>query len=103
MKPLEGVKVVELANYLAAPSCAKILADWGAEVIKVEPLEGDIYRKLGPNQRIPIFDDGNPCFDSENVNKKFAAFNLKSQAGMDAFLRLISTADVLLQTTDQGL
>ena len=44
MKPLEGVKVVELATYFAAPSCARLLADWGADVIKVESPKGDPYR-----------------------------------------------------------
>ena len=42
MGPLENIKVVELATYLAAPTCARVLADWGADVIKVEPLKGDI-------------------------------------------------------------
>lgn len=46
MKPLEGVKVVELATYFAAPSCARLLADWGADVIKVESPKGDLTELL---------------------------------------------------------
>ena len=44
MKPLEGIKVVELTTYFAAPACGRMLADWGAEVIKVEGPKGDPYR-----------------------------------------------------------
>lgn len=96
MKPLEGVKVVELATYLAAPSCARVLADWGADVIKVEPVEGDVYRRLYANQRMPLYEDGNPCYDNENANKKFIALNLKSPEGMEAFLKLVGQADVFI-------
>lgn len=96
MKPLEGVKVVELATYLAAPSSARMLADWGAQVIKVEPIEGDIYRKLNAGQRIPAYDQGNPSYDNENANKQFVALNLKDQDGMEIFLKLLASADVFI-------
>lgn len=45
MKPLEGIKVVELSTMLAGPMCARVLAEWGADVIKVETLNGDAWRK----------------------------------------------------------
>ena len=69
MKPLEGVKVVELATYFAAPSCARLLADWGADVIKVESPKGDPYRTAYRGQRTPQFEEGCPSFDCENSNK----------------------------------
>ena len=69
-KPLSGVRVVEMATFVAAPFCARLMADWGAEVVKIEPLEGDIYRKYGLQVYFPVEDDENPIFCLENANKK---------------------------------
>ena len=63
MKPLEGIKVVELTTYFAAPACGRMLADWGAEVIKVEGPKGDPYRTAYRGQRTPQFEEGCPSFD----------------------------------------
>ena len=71
-----------------------MLADWGAQVIKVEPIAGDVYRKLNAGQRIPAYDQGNPSYDNENANKQFIALNIKDQDGMEIFLKLLASADV---------
>ena len=68
--PLEGVRVIEYANYVAAPVCGRCLADWGAEVIKIEPLEGDSMRYVGMQWNFPIEEDENPLFEMENSGKK---------------------------------
>lgn len=96
MGPLENVKVLELATYLAAPTCARVLADWGADVIKVEPPKGDIYRTMGPTQMCPITPEANPTFDNHNSGKKYVSLNLRSEAGMAVFHRLLAQADVFV-------
>ena len=58
--PLEGIRVIEYANYVAAPVTGRLLADWGAEVIKVEPLSGDSMRFVGMQWNFPIDDEENP-------------------------------------------
>ncbi|MGD9559725.1 MAG: CoA transferase, partial [Oscillospiraceae bacterium] len=99
MKPLEGIKVVELSTFVAGPSCARMLADWGAEVIKVESPQGDQFRTMGNNYRVPITDVRNPIFDNENANKSFIVLNLKEEKGLEAMLKLLETADVFITNT----
>lgn len=100
-KPLDGVKVVELATYAAAPAAGRVLADWGAEVWKVEAFTGDPYRRQAPVFNIPLLEDENLSFDMTSLNKKFLAMNLKSPAGMEAFMRLLAGADVFLTSFRQ--
>ncbi|MPM70693.1 Cinnamoyl-CoA:phenyllactate CoA-transferase [bioreactor metagenome] len=95
-KPLEGIKVVELSNYLAAPICARVLGDWGADVIKVEPPAGDIWRKYGVNLSTPIAPDENPLFDIPNANKRSIVLDLKDPGCMEAFHKLLAQADVFV-------
>lgn len=99
-KPLEGVKVVELSTFVAAPVAARLLADLGAEVIKVERPEGDAWRITGVNYIPDRFsNDENPVFDIYNTGKKHIALNLKTDEGMEAFHRLLSQADVFITNT----
>ncbi len=93
---LKGIKVVEFATFVAAPSCAKMLADWGAEVIKVEPISGEGQRHVGATFSSPTKEDENPWFENENFNKKSICINVKSEEGMDVFRKLISEADVFV-------
>ncbi len=93
---LSGVRVVELATFIAAPTCTKAMADWGAEVIKIESPYGDPMRFTGGDNLMPIDEDENPGFDLENSNKKGIVINLKSPKGMEAFDKLIGTADVFV-------
>ena len=57
---LKGIKVIELSTYAAAPGCAKALAEWGAEVIKIEAPNGDPFRFFGASMGTPITDEENP-------------------------------------------
>ncbi|MBR0599358.1 CaiB/BaiF CoA transferase family protein [Sinanaerobacter chloroacetimidivorans] len=96
MKPLEGIRVIDLTTYLAGPGASRILADQGADVIKVEPLAGDPARIQGRLLTCPIKDDENPQFDMENANKKFIAVNLKEKKGLEIIHKLLEDADVLV-------
>lgn len=96
MKPLEGIKVVELATYFAAPMCGRILADWGAEVIKVEGPKGDPYRTAYRGQRTPQYEDGCPSFDLENANKKFVCLDAKHPDGHAALMKLVADCDIFI-------
>ena len=93
---LQGIRVVELASYVAAPICGRMLADYGAEVIKVERSTGDAWRTVGNNTNVKAYPDANPMFDILNSGKKSVVINLKSEAGIKDVKELISTADVLL-------
>jgi crotonobetainyl-CoA:carnitine CoA-transferase CaiB-like acyl-CoA transferase len=92
--PLEGVRVVEFAHMVMGPACGLVLADLGAEVIKVEPLEGDNTRRL--------MGAGAGFFPIFNRNKKSLAVDLKSQSGREVVLRLIDTADVVTENFRPG-
>lgn len=96
MKPMEGIKIVELSTMLAGPMTARILAEWGADVIKVESMNGDAWREQAGTSMSPRTETANPNFDMQNMNKRFLAVNLRTKAGKDAFLKLLSTADVLI-------
>ena len=73
--PLAGIKVVEVASWLAAPCCASLMADMGADVIKVEPPEGDTYRKMYD----ALLGDGSvhPCYQFDNRGKRGVRVNLE--------------------------
>lgn len=90
--PLHGVRVVELGRYIAAPLAARLLADWGAEVIKIEPPEGDPMRwGLGGDR--PGF---SPVFASFNRGKRSVTLDLKSAAGRAALRALLADSDALV-------
>ena len=97
--PLSGIKVVELAAFVAAPSAGRILADLGAEVIKVEAPSGDGWRITGVSYRPRFNKDENPVFDIYNTGKKFISLNLKTEAGKEAMFKLLEDADVFLTNT----
>lgn len=93
---LKGVRVVDFTTHVAAPACTRIMADWGADVIKVEGKGGEAYRVFGASLSTPIDDDMNPLFQLENANKRDIGLNLKTPDGMEAMLKLIGTADVFI-------
>ena len=90
-KPLEGIRVVELGTYVAVPSCGRMLAQLGAEVIKLEPLEGVPYRKIGHMTR-----NESVVFDMLNMEKKSVSIDAKSAVGNEYVLKLMSTADIFI-------
>jgi crotonobetainyl-CoA:carnitine CoA-transferase CaiB-like acyl-CoA transferase len=97
MLPLAGVKVVEFCQVAAGPFCGLLLADMGAEVIKVEPLEGDMLR-----QWPPIREGFSENFASLNRNKRSVALDLKDPAHKAAARRLVLSADVLVENNRPG-
>ena len=99
-KPLEGMKVLELSTFVAAPVCARLLGELGADVIKVERPEGDQWRETGVSFLPSRFSaDENPVFDIYNSGKKHIALNLKNPEGMAAFRKLLGEADVFITNT----
>ena len=98
--PLSGIKVLELATFIAAPVTTRLLADMGAEVIKVEPAAGDGWRPLGINYVPTRFqEDENPVFDIYNTGKKMISLNLKTAEGTEAFHKLLAQSDVFVTNT----
>jgi len=91
--PLEGIKVVEMGVWVAGPSCAAILADWGADVVKIEPPEGDPFRGLFAGLlNLPA----NPPFELDNRGKRSIALNLDDAAARAVAQRLVDEADVFV-------
>lgn len=93
--PLQGIRVVEFSHMVMGPACGMVLADLGAEVIKVEPVTGDLTRNL--------LGAGAGFFPMFNRNKKSIAIDLRSADGLQAAIRLASTADVVLQNFKPGV
>jgi crotonobetainyl-CoA:carnitine CoA-transferase CaiB-like acyl-CoA transferase len=96
---LEGLKVIDLSRVLGGPYCGQMLADHGAEVIKVEPPQGDETRLWGP----PFDADGiSAYFSGINRNKRTIALDLSKPEGRDVLLKLLATADVLVDNFKTG-
>ena len=96
--PLEGIRVLELGNYIAAPTAGRLLADFGAEVIKVErPKTGDELR----NWRLKK-GSVSMLYRTINRNKKSVVLDLRSDAGRAAVLDLVRECDVLLENFRPG-
>ena len=96
MKPLEGITVVELSTYIAAPSCGRILATQGARVIKVESPSGDVERHFGPTLFCPATEEENPIYDTINGGKDHISLNLKEPSEMEKMHKLLEHADVFI-------
>lgn len=100
MKPLEGIKVVDLSTFLATPTTGRVLGEWGADVIKVEAAKGDPGRV---NQAavfgMPASDDENLGFDMANMHKRFICLNLKSETGAEIMDKLLDQADIFITNT----
>jgi crotonobetainyl-CoA:carnitine CoA-transferase CaiB-like acyl-CoA transferase len=92
--PYAGIRVVEFTHMVMGPTCGLLLADLGAEVIKVEPIEGDNTRRL--------LGSGSGFFPTFNRNKKSIALDLKQPEGVEAALRLIATADIVSENFKPG-
>ncbi len=100
LRPLEGMRVLDVTTSIAGPYCAEILGALGADVVKVErPDTGDDGRAWGP----PFWDGEGTMFLSANANKRSLAISLRDERGRDVLLRLVDGADVFLQSLRPGL
>ena len=98
--PLAGVRVLDLGRHLAGPTCAMLLGDLGADVIKIEkPAVGEDGRSAGP----PFFQGVSAFFLSANRNKRSLTLDIKRPAGQEAFRRLADTADVVVENFRPGV
>ena len=95
--PLEGVRILDLTSMISGPIATMMLADQGADVVKVESLEGDLVRDLGANRA-----GASATFLSANRSKRSLAIDLKAPAGLDALRRLIPGCDVFIQNFRPG-
>jgi len=95
--PLKGVKVVEVSVQVAAASCGRMMADWGADVIKVENTKGgDTFRKWPLGIGAPADDDFDPLFDNLNANKRALSIDTRTPQGQEVMYKLLAEADVFL-------
>ena len=96
--PLAGMKVIELAHIMAGPVCGLMLADMGADVIKVEKPDGDDSRRFVP----PAIEGESAAYMMMNRNKRGVALNLKEPQGVEALHRLLEEADVVIENFKPG-
>lgn len=100
MLPLEGIRVLDLTRLLPGPYCSLLLADYGADVIKIEdPKVGDYARWYEPR----VNDDQSAMFISLNRNKRSITLDLKAEKDKDVFISLVKTADVLIESFRPGV
>lgn len=95
---LKGLKVIDLTRVLGGPYCTQILADHGADVIKIEPPQGDEVRDWGP----PFHDEDASYFIGVNRNKRSIALDLREEPGREVLLRFLEGADVLVENFKPG-
>lgn len=95
---LKGIRVIDVSRVLGGPLAGQILADHGADVIKVEPPQGDETREWGP----PFQGDASAYFLNVNRNKRALSLDLSREAGREVLLRLLETADVMIENFKPG-
>jgi CoA:oxalate CoA-transferase len=96
---LTDIKVLDLTHYVAGPYCTKLLADYGAEVIKIErPGRGDGARRMGPFHGDHAHPEKSGSFLHLNTNKKGITLNLKNRTGIKIFKELVKDADILVES-----
>ncbi len=95
--PLQGLRVIELGSTVAAPFCARLFADFGADVIKVEQADGDAVRSMGRRK------DGRSLYAASILRgKRLASIDLRTEAGRDLVRRLSEGADILVENFRPG-
>src|SRR6478752_1095479 len=101
MKPLDGIRVVDLTHAISGPTCTQMLVHLGAEAIKVEPPRvGDDFRHYTEHAGLPLM---SIPFAAVNAGKKSVTINLKTDAGRDILWKLIDRADVLVENFRPGV
>jgi crotonobetainyl-CoA:carnitine CoA-transferase CaiB-like acyl-CoA transferase len=98
--PLEGIKVVELGVWVAGPAAGGILADWGADVVKIESQAGDPARTFG--RMLGLDGDESPPFEMDNRGKRSIALDLTTDDGRSTALQLLSSADIFITNVRPG-
>ena len=94
---MQGVRVLEVAEQTFVPAATALLADWGAEIIKIEPAErGDAMRGLASTGVMPMTGDVHPLMEHSNRGKRSLALDLGTPEGVDILYRLAATCDVFL-------
>jgi crotonobetainyl-CoA:carnitine CoA-transferase CaiB-like acyl-CoA transferase len=93
-----GLRVLDFSTTIAGPHCSRMLADMGAEVIKIEPSEGETMRT-----RPPLRNACSTVFGQLNVGKKSLVLDLKSKEGVETVRRLVATADILVENYRPGV
>jgi len=99
---LDGIRIVDLTQGIAGPYCTKLLADLGAEVIKIEPPDGDYTRQLGPFPDDEPHPDKSGLFIHLNANKKSVTLDIESEIGRKVVHKLLDAADVLVESETPG-
>lgn len=102
-KPLAGIKIIDLTHMLSGPYCSMILADLGAETIKVEPLKGEGTRKLLASDPENSLNGIGAYFLTLNRNKKSVCIDLKSEQGLAVFYDLVKEVDVVINNFGAGV
>jgi len=100
---LTGLRILDLTHALAGPFCSQMLADHGADVIKIEPLEGDFFRRMGPFREDDQLRHFGGLFQSCNRNKRSIAINLKHPDGQQLLKELVQDADALVENYRAGV
>jgi len=95
-KPLEGIKVLEMSTFIAVPACARFFAEFGADVIKIEPNTGDAVRFNGESEGRLGDPYENTTFDLENAHKRSLVVNLKTSEGREILFKLLEDTDIFL-------
>lgn len=98
MKPLQGLKIIDLSRILSGPYCTMVLGDMGADVLKIEPPQGDDTRAWGP----PFVGTESSFYLSVNRNKRSLVLNLKTQEGKAILMELIKDADIVVENFRPG-
>src|ERR1700693_399352 len=96
--PLDGMRVLDFTTTIAGPYCTRLMADLGAEVIKIEAAEGDMMRT-----RPPLRDGASTSFGQLNAGKRSLVLDLKRAEAQDIVRRLLSTTDVLVENFRPGV
>ncbi len=100
--PLAGIRILDLTHMLAGPYATMLLADQGADVVKIEPLRGDFIRQAGPTFGIEGEEFGG-YFHSVNRNKRSISIDLSTPRGREVFLRLVDGADAVIENFRVGV
>ena len=98
---LKGIRVIDLCTYVAGPASVKLLADMGADVIKVEPAAGDNTRFGASAFEVPSTLEEGPIYEIYNFGKRNISIDLKTKQGMEVFYKLLETADVFVTSNRQ--